>query len=48
MFAHYLEELVSRIHRVTDVENKFVATSRERGGGINWETGINIYTLCVC
>ena len=48
MFAHYSEELVSRIHRVTDVENKFVVTSQERGGGISWETGINIYTPCVC
>ena len=47
MRAHYSEELVSRIHRVTDVENKFVVTSWERDGAINWETGINIYTVCV-
>ena len=31
--------------RVTDVENKLMVTEGERPGGINWETGIDIYTL---
>ena len=30
---------------VTDVKNKLMVTIRERGGGINWEIGIDIYTL---
>ena len=32
-------------NRVTDVENKLMATSGEKVGGINWEIGIDIYTL---
>ena len=28
-----------------DVENKLLVTKEERGGGINWEIGIDIYTL---
>ena len=32
-------------HRVTDVENKLIVTTGERGGGINSEIGIDIYTL---
>ena len=32
-------------HRVTDVENKLIVTKGERGGGINSEIGIDIYTL---
>ena len=32
-------------NRVTDVENKFMVTKGERWGGINWEIGIDIYTL---
>ena len=31
--------------RVTDVENKLMVTKGEMGGGINWEIGIDIYTL---
>ena len=32
--------------RVTDVENKLKVTRRARGrGGINWKTGVDIYTL---
>ena len=35
--------------RVTDVGNKVMITrgegGRKMGGGINWETGIDIYTL---
>ena len=30
---------------VTDVENKLMVTKGEKGGGINWEIGIDIYTL---
>ena len=32
-------------NRVTDVENKLMVTKGERGGGINWEIGIDTYTL---
>ena len=37
-------------HRDTDVENKRMDTKGEKqggggGGGINWEIGIDIYTL---
>jgi len=35
-------------NRVTDVENKLVVTSgesREGSEGINWEIGIDIYTV---
>ena len=33
-------------NRVTDVENKRTVTKGEsEGGGINWETGVDIYTL---
>ena len=31
--------------RPTDIENKLVITNGVRGGGTNWEVGINIYTL---
>ena len=29
----------------TDVENKHMDAKEGRGGGMNWETGIDIYTL---
>ena len=32
-------------NRVTDVENKLTVTKGEKGGGINWEIGIDIFTL---
>ena len=33
-------------NRLTDIENKLMVTRGERdGGGINWEFGINRYTL---
>ena len=32
-------------NRVTDVENKLTVTKGEGEEGINWETGIDIYTL---
>ena len=28
-----------------NVENKLVVTKGERGGGINWEIGTDIYTV---
>ena len=31
--------------RVTDTENKLMVTSGEKEGRINWEIGIDIYTL---
>ena len=30
---------------ITDVENKPMVTMGEKGDGINWEIGIDIYTL---
>ena len=33
--------------RDTDIENKVVGTKVGSGGGMNWEVGIDIYTLCV-
>ena len=32
-------------NRLTGIENKLIVTKGEEGGGINWEYGINIYTL---
>ena len=32
-------------NRVTDVENNLMDTKGGRGGGMNWEIGIDIYTL---
>ena len=32
-------------NRVTDVKNKLMVTKGERGGRINWEIGIDVYTL---
>ena len=35
-------------NRDTDIENKRMGTKGERGdGGMNWEVGINIYTLLI-
>ena len=31
-------------NRITDVENKLMVTKGEKGGGINWEIGIDIHT----
>ena len=31
--------------RITDVENNLMITKGERGKGINWEVGIDIYIL---
>ena len=30
---------------VTDIENTLMVTKGKRGGGVNWEIGIDIYTL---
>ena len=32
-------------NRETDVENKHMDTKGERGDGMNWEIGIDIYTI---
>ena len=32
---------------VMDVENELMVTRRVKGGGRNWKTGIDEYTLCV-
>ena len=32
-------------NRITDVENNLIVTGGKEKGGINWETGIDIYTL---
>ena len=34
-------------NRDTDVENKHMEAKGESGGGMNWEIGINIYTLLI-
>ena len=36
--------LFTKLNKVTDVENKLMLTRRLGRGGINWETGIGIYT----
>ena len=38
-------EPISKTERVTDVENKPMVTRRGEGGWLNWEIGIDIYTL---
>ena len=37
--------LLQNRNRIIDVENKLRITNGERGGGINWEIGIDIYIL---
>ena len=35
-------------NRDTDVENKLMVTKQGSGGGMNWETGTDIYTvMCI-
>ena len=34
-------------NRDIDVENKHMETKRESGGGMNWEIGIDVYTLLI-
>ena len=38
-------KLFKNRNRLTDFENKLMVTKRNRGRGINQESGINIYTL---
>ena len=40
-YLKYFESL----NKLTDIENKVMVTKREVGGGINWELGIDIYTV---
>ena len=41
-----IDELIYKAEiRDTDVENKCTDTKGGRGGGMDWEIGINIYTL---
>ena len=42
---NHTNEVVCNRNRVKDVENKLMVTKEERGRGINWEIGIDIYTL---
>ena len=41
----YKETYLQNRNRVTEVENKLMVIKEERGGGINWEIGRDIYTL---
>ena len=41
----YKRTYLQNSNRPTDRENKLTVTKGEGGGGINWEFGINIYTL---
>ena len=36
--------LLASRNRITDVQNKLMVTKGGIGGGMNWETGIDIYT----
>ena len=38
-------ELIYKRETESDIENKLMVTRGERGKGINWEIGIDIYTL---
>ena len=37
--------LFTKQNRLTDMENKLMVIKEERGRGINWEFGVNRYTL---
>ena len=41
----YKRTYLQNRNRVTDVENKLMITKGQSGGKLNWETGIDIYTL---
>ena len=41
----YRRSYLQSRNRDTDVENKRMDTKGEGGGGMNWEIGIDIYTL---
>ena len=42
---HSTNELAYKTKRVTDTENKLMVTKGKGGEWINWEIGIDIYTL---
>ena len=44
-----IDDLIYKAERDTDVQNKHMDTKGEVGGrvGMNWEIGINIYTLLI-
>ena len=37
--------LFAKRSRDTEVENKHIVAKRESEGGMNWEAGIDVYTL---
>ena len=39
------DELICKAETDTDVENKLMDTTWERGGWVNWETEVDIHTL---
>ena len=41
----YKRTYLQNRNRVADVENKLMVTKGEKGRGIGWEIGIDIYTL---
>ena len=41
----WMGEIIYKTERVIDVENKLMVTKGKRVGEINWEIGIDIYTL---
>ena len=43
----YRRSYLQSRNRDTDVENKHMNTKGEKGDGMNWEIGIDIYTLLV-
>ena len=44
----YRRSYLQSRNRDTDIENKYMDTKGKRwGGGVNWEIGIDIYTLLI-
>ena len=44
-----IDDLIYRAERETDVENQCMDTKGERGCGVNWEIGTDMYTpLILC
>ena len=41
----WMGKIIYKTERVIDVENKLTVTKGKRVGEINWEIGIDIYTL---
>ena len=42
-----IDDLIYKAEVDTDIENKHMDTKGERGVGMNWEIGIDIYTLLI-